>query len=667
MHALLNRLLLWHKFALMGLFSFILIATPLILFVNEANKSIDAAEAKVQGLVPSRAVLKVVILLQQHRGLSAMALAGNDAAQAQRAAKQDEVNKAFQAADAAVLEAADAAIASRWQEVKNRWSPLAGKVAQKALSGKESFAEHSFLIGHLMKTSEMIGDRFGLLLDTRADSYHLVDAALVQSPVLMETLGRMRGRGSSLLTEKNASAEDRALMMSMLDKANDRYDEIAAAIEKAAAANPALKDKLLPAQQAALAAGKQVLQLTQDKIVKAEQLDYAGPDYFAKSTEAIGAQLKFYDLASDTLEKTLQERRSALTSTKYLLIGIVLLLSAVIGVIGLFVSRSVTVPIAEAVAVARRVASGDLGAHIDVRHGGEAGQLLQALQDMNNGLVRIVTEVRSGTDTIATASDQIAAGNIDLSSRTEEQAGSLEETTSSIGEMAGTVRKNAENARQANVLAHAAADVAVRGGAMVTHVVNTMSTINDSSKRIFDIVSVIDSIAFQTNILALNAAVEAARAGEQGKGFAVVATEVRNLAQRSSAAAKEISELINDSVAKVDAGAQLATETGATMEEIVASIKRVAGIVEEIAIASSDQSAGIEQVNEAMMQMDKVTQQNAALVEEAAAAAEALQEQAQSLAEVVSVFRLQDPSSYTGTPAPAARQTAALGAPRLAA
>ncbi|RZI40769.1 HAMP domain-containing protein [Herbaspirillum sp. HC18] len=488
----------------------------------------------------------------------------------------------------------------------------------------------------------MLGDRFGLLLHAQADGYQLVEAALVQSPILMETLGRLRARGAALLTEKNATAEDRALVMSMVDKANDRYDAIAGAIDKATAANPALKDKLAPALQAALAAGKQASELAQEQIVKADQLTFAGSDFFAKATEAISAQLKFYDAAVGELEKSLQERRSELNAAKYLLIGLVLLLLSIISIISYFVSRSVTTPISEAVDVARRVAAGDLTARIDVIHGGEAGELLQALKDMNDGLVNIVAEVRSGTETIATASEQIAAGNVDLSSRTEQQAGSLEETATSVREMAGSVSQNAENARQANQLAHAASDIAVRGGAMVSHVVQTMSTINDSSKRIFDIIGVIDSIAFQTNILALNAAVEAARAGEQGRGFAVVATEVRNLAQRSSAAAKEISQLINDSVEKVNAGTRQAGETGATMDEIVKGIKRVADIVAEIAAANGEQSAGIEQVNEAMQQMDQVTQQNAALVEEAAAAAESLQEQAHALAHVVSVFRLQD-------------------------
>ena len=320
------------------------------------------------------------------------------------------------------------------------------------------------------------------------------------------------------------------------------------------------------------------------------------------------------------------------------------ILVAVIGLcfwgLGTLVARRIVKPLNEAVSVAQKVAAGDLTSTIEVKTRDETGQLLAALKDMNESLVKIVGEVRSGTDSIATASKQIASGNVDLSQRTEEQASSLEETASSMEELTSTVTQNAENAMQANQLAASASGVAVKGGAVVGQVVTTMSSINESSKKIVDIISVIDGIAFQTNILALNAAVEAARAGEQGRGFAVVASEVRTLAQRSAAAAKEIKELISDSVHKVEDGTKLVDEAGKTMEEIVSSVKRVTDIMAEISAASQEQSSGIEQVNQAVTQMDEVTQQNAALVEEAAAAAESMQEQAQNLTQAVSVFKL---------------------------
>jgi methyl-accepting chemotaxis protein len=304
------------------------------------------------------------------------------------------------------------------------------------------------------------------------------------------------------------------------------------------------------------------------------------------------------------------------------------------------IAGSITRPLHKAVQVAQTVAAGDLSSRIEVRSKDETGLLLQALKEMNASLVDIVGQVRSGTDTIATASGQIASGNLDLSARTEQQASSLEETASSMEQLTATVKQNGDNSRQAHTLALSASEVARKGGTVVSEVVDTMGEINASARKIVDIIAVIDGIAFQTNILALNAAVEAARAGEQGRGFAVVATEVRNLAQRSASAAKEIKELINESVDKVEAGARLVDLAGSTMEEIVVNVRRVSDIIGEITQASAEQTMGIEQINEAILQMDRVTQQNAALVEEAAAAAASLQDQSGALAQVVSVFQL---------------------------
>jgi methyl-accepting chemotaxis protein len=305
-----------------------------------------------------------------------------------------------------------------------------------------------------------------------------------------------------------------------------------------------------------------------------------------------------------------------------------------------FISKVVTRPLESGVAVARGIAAGDLTQNIAVSSRNEMGELQQALKDMNESLVRIVGRVRVGTDTIFSASSDIASGNLDLSERTELQASTLEKTSSSMQQLTTAVNQNAEHAREANVLALSASQVAVRGGTVVSQVVDTMASINASSQKIVDIIGVIDGIAFQTNILALNAAVEAARAGEQGRGFAVVAAEVRSLAQRSAAAAKEIKTLIGDSVEKVSVGSSLVHHAGSTMNEIVESIRRVTDIMGDIATASAEQTTGIEEVNQAIANMNGVTQQNAALVEQAAAAAQSLQDQAGHLEEVVSVFKL---------------------------
>ncbi|WP_025918138.1 methyl-accepting chemotaxis protein [Herminiimonas sp. CN] len=348
----------------------------------------------------------------------------------------------------------------------------------------------------------------------------------------------------------------------------------------------------------------------------------------------------FINYQNSRMEQSGAQSTLAANRTGLLILALAAVAGALSVLVGFLVSRSITQPLNEAVAVAKRVADGDLCSTIAAKAFDETGMLMQALQHMNQSLSKIVGDVRSGTETIASVSSQIASGNLDLSSRTEQQASSLQQTAASMFALTGTVRENADNAHQANQLAACASEVAAKGGAVVAQVIGTMGSINDSSRKIVDIIGVIDGIAFQTNILALNAAVEAARAGEQGRGFAVVASEVRNLAQRSAAAAREIKALIGDSVDKVEAGSKLVRQAGLTMDEVVASVARVTDIMAHITAASQEQSTGIEQVNRAISQMDQVTQQNAALVEEAAASAEAMQDQAVNLARVVSVFKL---------------------------
>jgi methyl-accepting chemotaxis protein len=351
---------------------------------------------------------------------------------------------------------------------------------------------------------------------------------------------------------------------------------------------------------------------------------------------------KFIEFQHKQMDQAGQDSATTAEQTKWL----ILFLAVIAGVLSVLVAytstHSITVPIKVAVKIAKRVADGDLTHKIQARSTDETGQMIDALQHMNDSLLEIVTRVRQGTDSIASASAEIASGNLDLSSRTEHQADSLGQTAASMRDLTNTVRQNAENASQADKLASRSSEVALRGGGVVSNVIETMGSITESSKKIVDIIAVIDGIAFQTNILALNAAVEAARAGEQGRGFAVVASEVRNLAQRSASAAKEIKHLINDSVSKVKEGSNLVEQAGVTMEEVVASIRLVTNIMGEITSASQEQSAGIEQVNHSISEMDETTQQNAALVEEAAAAAQSMQDQAANLAQVVSIFRTPD-------------------------
>ncbi|WP_367849455.1 methyl-accepting chemotaxis protein [Rhodoferax sp. WC2427] len=362
--------------------------------------------------------------------------------------------------------------------------------------------------------------------------------------------------------------------------------------------------------------------------------------YQAALAEFTELQEKLMDTASASVESTLGTAEATVLG----LVSFALLFAAVVGT---WITRITTRPLAKAVEVARAVAAGDLTQTIDSRGTNETAQLFQALSDMQTQLAGIVQNVRQNADGVVTASAEIAQGNNDLSGRTEQQASALEETAASMEELSSTVKHNADNARQAKQLATSASTVAARGGQVVHQVVDTMKGINDSSKKIADIISVIDGIAFQTNILALNAAVEAARAGEQGRGFAVVASEVRNLAQRSAGAAKEIKGLIDASVTQVDQGTALVATAGSTMAEVVESIQRVSDIIAEVSAASTEQSAGVAQVGEAIIQMDQVTQQNAALVEESAAAANSLSHQAAELLQSVSVFKLNATNAST--------------------
>ncbi|XLZ70232.1 methyl-accepting chemotaxis protein [Massilia sp. SR12] len=395
----------------------------------------------------------------------------------------------------------------------------------------------------------------------------------------------------------------------------------------------ALRKKYQEVKDAVMKANKEGNTAEGERLYR-EAFDPAAKAYQEKVKELLGQQRKAIDDTAAGINAA-HERNSRL----------LLILSTLMLAFGAWaawmISRSITRPLSTALDIANTVAEGDLTTQFEEHTArDEIGDLMKALRGMNDALRRVVSQVQTGTTAISTASSEIASGNLDLSSRTEQQASSLEETASSMEELTSTVKQNADNANQANQLAQAASDVAARGGEIVGQVVQTMGSIDSSSRKIVDIIGTIDGIAFQTNILALNAAVEAARAGEQGRGFAVVASEVRNLAQRSAAAAREIKELIDNSVTQVNAGTTLVQQAGTTMGEVVTSVRRVTDIMGEITSASREQSVGIDEVNQAIGQMDQVTQQNAALVEQAAAAAASMQEQAAQLAQVAASFRL---------------------------
>ncbi len=667
----LNRLRLWQKFAVLALFGVVLVAMPFILYVNESGKTIQATRLESSGLEPMRLLMKALQLTQQHRGLSMITLNGDASAEARRATLQGDADRAFEALDAALRRDVQApGLLSAWQEVLQGWNSLEGQVARKSLAPADSFQAHVELIARLLRVKSLLLQHYGLSFDPQAQGYYLVDTALNQVPMLTELFGQTRAMGAGLLTRHEASEAERLRIMVLINRAEEHYISLNDALESAVRQYPELAASLAEPGKAALQEARQAIELAQKEIIQAQAPRYPAADFFARYTQAIDSQYQLNQVALAQLESVLDERAAGLSRTRMLLGGGIVLLSLLAALANFLITRALLRQLggepAYATAILNRIATGDLAVPIELKAQDRAS-LLFAMRDMRDRLAEIVSKVRGGSTSIASASSQITAGNLDLASRTEQQASSLAETAATTEQITATVRQNADNAQQANTLAASAAKTATDGGAIVAELVSTMSEINTKSQQVADIIGVIDSIAFQTNILALNAAVEAARAGEQGRGFAVVASEVRALAQRSAGAAKEIKGLIDTSVESTAKGNEQASRAGATMQDIVDSINRVTDIMGEISAASREQTTGIEEINAAVTQMDDVTRQNASLVEESAAAAASLQEQADTLVELVAFFRLDtaDHADPTGQPGGAHVQSRRAQAPRL--
>jgi methyl-accepting chemotaxis protein len=468
-----------------------------------------------------------------------------------------------------------------------------------------------------------------------------MDAVVTRLPAMSELLGQARAIGSGVATRGTATPAERANLAMLEGGIKDALEAVDHGLEVASNTNAKLKMALGNNQDETKRSVNGFLTLMESKLINAENINVNQSEYFENATNVIANAYRMYDILLPELDRLLKDREDRLAAKRAGIISFVAAMLLLATYLYAAFFQSVKQAVASLENAAMAMADGRLDVRADTMGNDELTRVGTSFNTMIERISGIVGDVRNTTESITTASQEIAQGNADLSQRTEEQASSLEETASSMEELTSTVRQNAENAKQANQLAANASDIAIKGGKVVGDVVDTMASISTSSKKIVDIISVIEGIAFQTNILALNAAVEAARAGEQGRGFAVVAGEVRNLAQRSAAAAKEIKTLIDDSVDKVDAGSKQVDQAGSTMTEIVQAVKRVTDIMSEISAASQEQGAGIEQVNTAIVQMDEVTQQNAALVEEAAAAAEAMQEQAVMLMQAVSIFKLE--------------------------
>ena len=521
-------------------------------------------------------------------------------------------------------------------------------MAARSIEQAQSTAQHTQLIATLLQLNESLVHACGLQIDPEADTHALVQASLAQAPMLGEKLGMLRAQGASALGKRELTPQGKGQLLVLQQRVAELQGDTFRGLDRALQGNAELQRALGSSAQAVQGQIQQSLQMVERDILNATDLQLPSKDYFDAFTRTIEALNALNNLSMASLDQALQARVAGLQrNLLWVALALVLTLSATSAMALVFV-RSMTGPLSQAVALSRAVAQGDLSGAPIAHDANEVGQLLEALQQMRTQLTQVVRNVRSGSESVATASVQIAQGNTDLSARTESQASALEETAASMEQLNATVRQNADSAQQASQLAANASTVAVQGGEVVAQVVDTMHGINASSQKISDIIGVIDSIAFQTHILALNAAVEAARAGEQGRGFAVVASEVRSLAGRSAEAAREIKTLISASVERVAQGSALVDRAGATMSEVVGAIRRVTDIVGEISAASHEQSLGVAQVGEAVTQMDQVTQQNAALVEEMAAAASSLKNQAEDLVQVVSVFRMGDEAGGRG-------------------
>ncbi len=633
MEALIRRLVLWKKIALIGTLAALGAAVPMWLYVSSEGNALGTVTNERAGVAPMRAMTRVIQLMQQHRGLSAAALSGGETAA--REAKHREVDEAL-----SMLEQHTGDATPQLRRVIGEWTSLAAAVSAKSIPARESNVKHNALVGDLNDVSLAMIDAHELSLDPAIDTYYLIQAALMQQPAVIELVAQLRGMGTGLLAARSMSDADRVALSSLVAGAGTQANTMARYYERAKPDDAALRARIEDVAKRSDAGLRRALAVADQKLLQARTPDLAPADFFRQMTEVIDEQYLAMDQAIGALDDMLGARAAAIRNRVIMVTAALIVFFGAAAFLMGTVARSLSSSAREAVALAEAVAAGDLSCEIHAEGQDEIAALLRAMAQMVQRLRSLVQGVSTGVGAVTSASHEIAQGNQDLSSRTEQQASSLQQTAASMEQMTSTVKHNADTASQASQLASAASEVAERGGSVVSEVVARMGEISASSRKIAEIITVIDGIAFQTNILALNAAVEAARAGEQGRGFAVVAGEVRNLAQRSAQAAREIKSLIADSVAKVESGSTLVNEAGQTMSEIVAQVRRVTDLIGEITSATLEQSSGIGQVNQAVTHLDQMTQQNAALVEQSAAAAQSLKDQADRLAAAVAMFKL---------------------------
>ncbi len=667
---------IWHKLLFLGLIAGILCAVPTYLYTRGANKEIHTSLNAIKGLAPASELVKLLKPLQVHRDSAAALLSGDRALSDLRAAKEKEVNEAFAKVRAAIPASAEPLI-KKFDAAETEWKALSKAIKDQSFPVEDSYNRHTKLIASTLILLESTADFFGLTLDPNASTYHLNIWAFVELPRLTEAMGRLRATGTSILGIKQATSEERVTIATMLERTRDGLADSRDQLQKILEANGASLSSLEAASAASQTETQKLIAITDLEFMRIEVLRYNAADYLKAGTTAIDAQFALIETARVEVERMLTERVDELRWAMASLLGLVALLALLGAAAMVWMMRTITRPLNEAIADANAIAAGRLDSTIVNIGLDEVGQLRKAMRHMQRNLAHIVFSICENSESVANASREIAQSTRDMSARTESQASSLEQTAASMEELSTTFQKNDHSSQHVSELAAQAASAAEQGGAVVSKVTHTMQEIDVSSKKIAEITSVIDSIAFQTNILALNAAVEAARAGEQGRGFAVVASEVRALAQRSGQAAKEIRTLINDSVKKVQTGTREASESGKAMDDILKAVRTVAETMTAMQTVRADQRLGVTQVSRAVEQMNQGTQQTAAMVEEIAATADLLSDQAEHLSAAVAAFKLAGDNTLhddetnagshgnIGHPAPGESQYAAAASDQL--
>jgi methyl-accepting chemotaxis protein len=638
---LLSRLRLWQKLTLMVAPCIVAAMLMMVQDGLDAFHAVELAKREEAGSVPARQLISVLRLTQQHRGLTAAALAGDGESAERRKTRRTELDASVAAVTETLAGEPHAArLREPWSVVARDWAALARDVDEAAIDTPTSLQRHTALVQAELALLEDMGDVFGMGADATDDGRYLVSSVLVLLPRMTEAIGVARARGTAALARKTITQEERTVIGGLVTTSRAHWRDIDRALRIALASNPALGEALKAEFKEASDAANQANGLVEQALLRATVLEFPTKTYFDTMTRAIDAQFDLANRALELLEDTLEARRAAIVLRKSISLGVLSGLLLLALVIVAVVARSIAAGVGQARKVAERLAQGDLTQRIDDRGRDEVAAMARSMSNMTSTLRSIVGDIQSAAHTLQTAASEIAAGNTDLGARTEHQASSLQQTASAMEQMTSSVSHNADSARQVSDLMHSVNTAVDDGGQGIERVVSMVGEITANSEKVAAIVGVIDDIAFQTDLLAINAAVEAARAGEHGRGFSVVAAEVRNLASRAADSSREIRALVGASVASVEASGPVVAAAGRSMREIVDLVHKVNALIEGITSASVQQSTGIEQVNQAIAAIDQTTQQNAALVEQAMAASQALRDQADALAESVAVFKV---------------------------